>query len=300
MPVSTYCSPATWLMLRILKKLGVLPHLAFNVNARVQGKRIRVPIQRGHGMNGLVIGEPWGHLIFAPLLKAFPSTFVDVGVNLGQTLVRIRSLSADTPYIGFEPNPICVQYARELVRINGFREAPIVPAGLSDSDAVLDLRMNNDDLTDQGASVVADFRPGAAVHHRFPVNVVRFETAERAMGIGPLGVVKIDVEGGEREVLRGLEERIGSDRPAIVLEILPVGRAEHVDRLERQQDIEAFFKRMDYRMNRIRNKGTDIRLEALTAPIGIHDDQDLSNFIVLPAERNDALFPELGRALAQQ
>ena len=79
-----------------------------------------------------------------------------------------------------------------------------------------------------------------------------------------------------------------------------MGRAEHVDRLERQQDIEAFFKRMDYRMNRIPNKGTGIRLEALTAPIGIHDDQDLSNFIVLPAERNDALFPELGRALAQQ
>lgn len=300
MSVSTYCGSATWLVLRILKKLGMLPHLAFNVSARVQGKRIRVPIHRGHGMNGLVIGEPWGHHIFAPLLMAFPGTFVDVGVNLGQTLIRIRSLSPETPYVGFEPNPICVQYTRELARINGFRDVPIVPAGLSDSDAILDLRMNNDDLTDQGASLVADFRPGVQVHHRFPVNVVRFETAERSLGIGTLGVVKIDVEGGEREVLRGLEARITSDRPAIVIEVLPVGRAEHVDRLERQQDIEAFFQRMDYRMNRIRNKGTDTSLEALTAPIGVHDDQDLSNFIVLPAERNEALFPELERALAQQ
>lgn len=300
MPVSTYCGPGTWLVLRILKKIGLLPHLAFTVNARVQGKRVRVPILRGHGMNGLVIGEPWGHHIFAPLLHAFPGTFVDVGVNLGQTLIRIRVLSADRPYVGFEPNPICVQYTRELARINDFRDTPIVPGGLADADAILDLRMNNDDLTDQGASLVADFRPGVVVHHRFPVNVVRFETAEQALSIGPLGVVKIDVEGAEREVLLGLEARIKKDRPAIVLEILPVGRAEHADRLARQQDIEAFFARLDYRMNRIRNKGSETRLETLNAPIGIHDDQDLSNFIVLPAERNDALFSELAKALAQQ
>ena len=70
----------------------------------------------------------------------------------------------------------------------------------------------------------------------------------------------------------------------------------------RRWDLDRADSLKDYiaRLNRIRNKGTDIRLEALTAPIGIHDDQDLSNFIVLPAERNDALFPELERALAQQ
>ncbi|MEI2420371.1 FkbM family methyltransferase, partial [Arthrospira platensis SPKY2] len=120
---------------------------------------------------------------------------------------------------------------------------------------------------------------------------MRFDTAERDMRIGLLGLVKIDVEGSEREVLLAMEQRIGRDRPAVVLEILPVWRESNTDRLARQQDVEALFARLDYRMIRIHNKGERSKLEWITGPIGIHQDQDLSNYVVLPAERADALFP---------
>ncbi|MBK8499733.1 MAG: FkbM family methyltransferase [Flavobacteriales bacterium] len=300
MAVRTYCSRGVWYALRALTKLGVLRYLTFSVRAMIMGRKVRVPVMQGHGPGALSVGEPWGHALYTPLLDSFPGTFIDVGVNLGQTLTRVRITHPDLPYLGFEPNPICVQYSRELVRLNGFRDSPIVPAGLADRDGVVDLVMNNDDLTDSGASIVQDFRPGLKVLHRVTVTVLRFTSVERDLHIGKLGVVKIDVEGAEREVLLSMEQRISSDRPAIVLEILPVGRPEHTDRLRRQQDIEAFFARLDYRMVRIHNKGASTRLERMAAPIGIHNDQQLANFVVLPAERCEEMLPLLDRAIAQQ
>jgi FkbM family methyltransferase len=298
--VRTYCKPIVWLFLRFLNKTGLLKYLAFSVDANIMGMRLKVPILRGQGMHALPVGEPWGHDLFIPVLESFPGTFVDVGVNLGQTLARLRCLDRIVPYIGFEPNPACVDYSRELARLNAFQDSPIVPAGLADKDGLVELVLNNDDLTDSAASIVKDFRPGAPIYHRIPVAVMRFATAERDLGIGKLGVVKIDVEGSEREVLCSMEHRIRTDRPAIFLEILPVGNVRNTDRQRRQEDIESLFQRLDYQMIRIHNKGPHSRLELMSAPIGIHDDQDLSNFVVLPAERTEVLYPMLERAMPQK
>ena len=40
---------------------------------------------------------------------------------------------------------------------------------------------------------------------------------------GELGVLKIDAEGAELDVLRGLAETIDRDRPLIICEVLPIG-----------------------------------------------------------------------------
>lgn len=299
MALDRYCSPLTWAVLRFLRKTRILPHISYTVNARIMGTTVRVPIVRGTGENMLYVGEPWAHAIYPLLLRAFPGTFVDVGVNLGQTLTRVRILEADRAYIGFEPNPLCVHYARELARLNGFAAVPIVEAGLADVDGAAQLSMNDDNAADEGATVVPDFRPGRPVRHRMEVKLVRFATVERDMTIGRLGMVKIDVEGSEREVLLSIGDRLRNDRAAVLLEILPTGVPALPDRLQRQQDIEAFFQRIDYRLLRIHNKPGSMKLERMEGPIGIHNDQDLANFIVLPAERCDELMPVLTAALQQ-
>lgn len=298
--VRTFCSPLSWKAIRLLEKTGAIRRLSFVMRPFINGQRISIPIRRGVGVSGLVDGEPWSHGLYSTLLEHFPGTFVDVGMNVGQTLVRIRTNSPTVPYVGFEPNPNCVSYLQDLVKRNGFQGVTVLPAGLSDTDGGATLTMNNDSLSDDGASIVADFRPGHPVHHQVAVKVMRFATAEQHVPMGKLGIVKIDVEGGEREVLRSMAARITADRPAVVLEILPVGRPEHVDRLRRQQDIESLFAEMNYHMVRIRNLGADTCLERMEAPIGIHNDQRLANFVVLPADRVEALFPVLDRAIRQQ
>jgi FkbM family methyltransferase len=296
----SYTDPLTWTALRLLRRTGLLKRVSFTVKARMEGIVVRIPLRKGLGFQALAVSEPWGHSIFSALMKAFPGTVVDVGVNLGQTLIRVRGIDPDRMYIGFEPNPTCVFYSRMLASMNKFNDCPIVPVGLSTEDGIVDLVMNNDDLTDPAASIVQNFRPGKPIVHRIPVAVMRFTTAARDMRIGQLGLVKIDVEGSEREVLLAMEERLGHDRPAVVMEILPAGQESNTDRLTRQQDVQALFSRLNYRMLRIHNKGDRSKLEHITGPIGIHKDQDLANFVVLPAERAEELFPTLEKALLQQ
>ena len=41
--------------------------------------------------------------------------FIDVGVNVGQTLLKLKSISSEINYLGFEPNPNCVNYLKNLI-----------------------------------------------------------------------------------------------------------------------------------------------------------------------------------------
>ncbi|HMC96668.1 MAG TPA: FkbM family methyltransferase [Flavobacteriales bacterium] len=286
-----YCGPLTWGMLRVLRRTGLLTRFNFSVRARIAGRRIAVPIREGIGMTLLVQDEPWMHPLLEGLLAQFPGIFVDVGVNVGQTLCKVKLIAPQRSYVGFEPNPVCIHYAQELVLLQKFTDARIVPAGLSDRDGLLQLELHTASMDDSAATTVSDFRPGFQVFRKLIIPVLRYGTVVRDLALGPVGIVKIDVEGGEREVLLGMEEQLRSDRPAVVLEILPVGR--QAPRLPRQQDVEALFSRIGYRMHRIHARDGGLHLESLTGPIEVHDDQSLSNYLALPEERNDVVMAVL-------
>ena len=293
-----YCGTFTWTILRILRKTGLLWHISFSLRTRIAGKRFIVPIRSGVGLYLLIRAEPWMEPLLRSLLDEFPGAFVDVGVNLGQTLCQVKALAPERTYVGFEPNPACANHALELARLNKCENTRVVPIGLSDRDGLVQLELHTDLMDDSAATVVSDFRPGFNVHRSFTIPVLRFDTTAHELGIGTLGIIKVDVEGSERDVLLGMEQRIAQDRPAVVLEILPVGK--QTTRLPMQQDVEAFFARVGYRLHRIRMRDGAVHLEALLAPIGVIHDQDLSNYIALPTERSEGILAALGSPFAQR
>ena len=95
--------------------------------------------------------------LFRLRLQEHPGTFLDVGVHLGQTLLKVKSLSPSTPYVGFEPNPICVNLARQAARRAGLSDTRIIPVGLARETGILPLLARGGD-TDSAASTVAGFR----------------------------------------------------------------------------------------------------------------------------------------------
>ena len=54
--------------------------------------------------------EPWMLQNLVQIAEQAEGTFVDVGVNLGQTLLAVKSIGEDWDYLGFEPNPCCLFY----------------------------------------------------------------------------------------------------------------------------------------------------------------------------------------------
>ena len=90
------------------------------------GKIIKVPIQ-----DGIKVGistEPW----MKDLLNKIHSiskikNFHDVGANLGQTLIKVKTIDSDINYHAFEPNYLCSNYLSKLIKINNWANTYIYP-----------------------------------------------------------------------------------------------------------------------------------------------------------------------------
>jgi FkbM family methyltransferase len=77
--------------------------------------------------------------------------FIDVGVNVGQTLLNFRSCY-ENPYWGFEPNPSCVYYLQTLIKKNKFKNTRIIPVGLSSQNELAKFYIKNE--TDSAGTIV--------------------------------------------------------------------------------------------------------------------------------------------------
>jgi hypothetical protein len=90
----------------------------FQYTFKLNGTRIRgLKIYHAKTKN---IDELWMGQILGVLLKQNNGAFLDVGVNIGQTLCQVKSIDFQREYFGFEPNPACNMFVEELVRINKF------------------------------------------------------------------------------------------------------------------------------------------------------------------------------------
>ena len=151
--------------------------------------------------------------------------FVDVGVNVGQTMVEILSLFADLSYYGFEPNVTAFSIAQALADANNLK-ADLFPWACSDQAKPCELYASS--TLDSSATSCPEIRPntyantvpswiasypldltlGSALHHGF--------------------MIKIDVEGSEYQVLKGAKSLMSEKRPLILCEVLHAHRESEI------------------------------------------------------------------------
>lgn len=228
--------------------------------------------------------------LLSDLLGDREGLFVDVGVNLGQTLLKVKAIDQERPYAGFEPNPVCVHYSRRLVERNQISGCTIVPVALTGQTGLLTLDLYNDSAADASASVVPEFRDPSTVRSSVVVPAFNFDEIRGVLTDQEIAFVKIDVEGAELDVLQSLGGAIARDRPIILLEVLPVYASDNKERLDRQQKIESMLERLHYRIHRV-EKTDEGRLAGLNAveSFGIHGDLGACDYVILGEEQLTAL-----------
>ena len=148
----------------------------------------------------------WKAEVIRQILEINRGDFIDVGANIGQTLLDFNAAGIGSRYIGFEPNPASFVSLFTLVEKNNFKKCLILPVGLSDTTTILNLHSLIDAPTDLTASLVSDLRP-ARKHKQTPVLCCRFDDVRDNLGVISIGLIKIDVEGFELAVLRGMERK---------------------------------------------------------------------------------------------
>lgn len=273
---------------RLMDKAGLLKYFSFSLAANINTKNFRIPVINGIGYYNLVSRhEGWMDVIVQRLYKERQGCILDVGVNLGQTLLKIASMGNGINYYGFEPNPVCCNYCNQLIKTNKLNSFVVFPVGLSDKASVVKLFGDNDHAS--GASIIENFRENK---EKYPlINLVPVFTGDEILAgekITAINFIKIDVEGAELEVLKGLQSVILQFRPVIIVEILPVynvDRPNGLMRKQRQDELIQYMHKMNFILFLIHEK--EIKLERVEI-IPVHSDMNRTNYLLIPAEEISA------------
>ena len=272
---------------KVCNRLGLLKHLRTKTTLLVNGTRFTTPLIGMLGINNLNLSEQWMINVLEKLKPLYKGYFTDIGINIGQTLLKAYGVYGTVNYVGFEPNPTCVYYVQELVKLNKIKNCNIIPVGINDRTGVLQLHFYIDNDSDPSASIVENFRPGEVKSHSLFIPVFDHQYLQTFLPQQQNSLLKIDVEGAEPEVLQGLSGWIQSYQPVILVEILPVYESSNVQRLERQQRLEHLMKSLNYRLFRVVKTDT-VYLLPLNE-IGIHGNLEDCDYILCPEVLCDAL-----------
>lgn len=265
----------TALICKILNRLFIIKY--FNFTVRLGS--FRVPILGGIGIAHLYEHEPWLMPTLRMLLSNRSGAFIDVGVNVGQTLIKVLKYDPKRQYYGFEPNPVCYDYVRRLKEISNLANVCLVPVGLSNKTQMSQLFGNS--LTDPGATTIRGFRGNESDDNSLFIPLCKGDDLlSRSLDIA---VVKIDVEGAELEVLQGLYDTLHRCRPFVLCEVLPIydesteiGKS----RRSRADELVSIFQSLDYKTVRLLHDGKMVPLETIET----HAVMDFSDYLFYPTE----------------
>lgn len=140
---------------------------------------------------------------------------VDVGANIGNHCLYFSRRFDKV--LAFEPNPLAVDLLHWNLRANDIRNVTVHAVGLAEQASAATMSVVDRNL---GASHL-DTRPaaGSGGGNRVQVDLVRGDDLLLAEEV--VDLVKVDVEGFELGVLRGLHRTLERHRPIVLAETLP-------------------------------------------------------------------------------
>ncbi|MFZ1801139.1 MAG: FkbM family methyltransferase [Chitinophagaceae bacterium] len=246
-------------------------------------KKFVIPVINEIGYYHFLSQEEWFLKILEKIIPCTQGAFVDAGMNIGQTMLKLNAVNSSVQYVGFEPNAACNYYCKKLIEKNNFINYTIYPVGLFDKNEILTLSLDMDIAS--GASVLPEFRKLKSrykFHQQVPVFTGDDILFDKKIQIG---IIKADVEGAELEVISGMKKIIERDMPVIILEILPYYDSESENgkyRKGRMDTLLTFLKMMDYTFFRIHEQTADV--EAFEE-LATHSDMSQTNFLFLPKQQ---------------
>jgi FkbM family methyltransferase len=143
--------------------------------------------------------------------------FIDVGANLGLfSLVASPIVGETGRVIAFEPAPVTFQRLQDNLELNGFRNVEARNLGLSDKAGFLSLQ-----ISEIGHDAWNSFAEKASDRYQKKVDVPVSTLDEELATVdrSRITLLKVDVEGWEKFVLRGGEKFLRECEPALLVEL---------------------------------------------------------------------------------
>lgn len=144
--------------------------------------------------------------------------FIDIGANIGMLTLHAAALVTSAGRVdSFEPNPRCCQRIQEALKANDIDHVQVHQAGLADQRDTLTLSVITDH-TGMGTLAAPREADQHLVSDSFQVPVQVGDEVVLSHD-QPVKLIKIDVEGFELRVLRGLRKTLQTWTPIVSTEV---------------------------------------------------------------------------------
>jgi FkbM family methyltransferase len=140
-------------------------------------------------------------------------TVLDIGANIGWTVLNLARLAGHGKVIGFEPDLYNFERCSENLRLNNFKNAEVFNVGLGAHAGRVNMQVRTP--SNRGGNRIAPQGSGAS----HLVDIVRLDDFPPARDLTRIDLVKLDVEGYELHVMKGAEALLRKHRPMLFIEL---------------------------------------------------------------------------------
>jgi len=139
---------------------------------------------------------------------------LDVGTNIGYTLLNFSRISETGKVIGFEPDANNRERCGKNLRLNNTDNIKVLPFGLGESNAVFKMEVRTP-CNRGGNRICLD----EDKDDLFEVEVKRMDDIPDVQSLEKIDLIKIDVEGYELNVLKGSVGTLKKFKPVLFIEL---------------------------------------------------------------------------------
>jgi FkbM family methyltransferase len=175
------------------------------------------------------------------------AVFYDIGANVGFfSIIAAKKIGNKGQVYAFEPVPENVTTIQRNVELNRFTNVTVVDKAVSSSSGQAELLLAHH----IGGAVLATAAMPPDMKGTMFVETVTIDNSLDSIHLKPPTVVKIDVEGAEIDVLRGMMQTIQKFKPVIFYEVDDSDRSIFE---RKSQELAQFMASLDYRIIDLEN-----------------------------------------------
>jgi FkbM family methyltransferase len=173
---------------------------------------------------------------------------IDVGVNVGTTILKFAKYSQGGKVFGFEPDIEMFARAKKNIALNNYKNISLIDKGLGSKATRVKLYKVHEN--NPGMNRVLDSSNLNDDYDFTEIEVIRLDDFVQDNNIEKIDLIKIDVEGYEFNVIQGSIDIIRNMRPIFFIELLDANLKEHNNSAEQ---LVRFFEDYNYQVFRADN-----------------------------------------------
>lgn len=164
-------------------------------------------------------------------LAASADVVLDVGSYVGFYSLLAAHANPRSNVLAFEPLPSIADRLAKNIALNHVTNVRVIRCAVSDSDGSADFHYVpaglptssslSKEFMDSSLEHASEYVRNLGVLTKITVPTVTLDRFARENQLGPVGLLKVDVEGAEPAVLKGMEGLLNRDHPTILCEVLP-------------------------------------------------------------------------------